>query len=127
MGELTDFSRFLVSGLPRCEGVFQIPQPVAAALDIDDVGGVQQPVEDSGGGGSDVVSFEVDPQAGPQCYGADDISTFQGSFSTTVDCTWHCADYSDREKAWVSIDFARGNEAGATWEKSHEFISSGVC
>ena len=40
-----------------------------------------------GGGGTEIiVNFNVDPAIEPQCYGTDDITTFKGSFLTSVDC-----------------------------------------
>lgn len=82
----------------------------------------------SGGGGqSDVVSFEVDPVAGPQCFGATETSSYEGTFTTFVDCTWFCADYKNRTDAYVDISFAREQEPGATWSKDSEFISDGIC
>lgn len=81
----------------------------------------------SGGGSSSIVSFSVDPIAGPTCHGASRQSQFQGSLSTTIDCTWFCADYKSHVNAYVSIDFRRRNQPGAVWEKSHEFITDGIC
>jgi hypothetical protein len=80
-----------------------------------------------GSGSSNVVSFEVDPVAGPTCHGATKQSTFEGSLWKSIDCTWYCASYKNHVNAYVSIDFRREHGPGETWAKSHEYISDGIC
>ena len=48
------------SGVCQLEGVLEVPEPVASALDVEDMSAVQQPVED--GGGQNLIAGELEAQ-----------------------------------------------------------------
>lgn len=73
------------------------------------------------------VSYSVDPATGPTCNNTSDISTFRGSYFTSVDCTWQCSTYKEQTNVYVSLDFRRRNQPGATWALDHEYVSGGIC
>ena len=45
-----------MSGVGELQRLLEVPEPVAAALDVEDMGAVEQAVED--GGGQDLVAGE---------------------------------------------------------------------
>lgn len=84
----------------------------------------------SGGGGGGIeknVVYTLHPTNGPSCTNADDFDRFTGRTYTSVDCRWLCANYKGQKRRYVSLDFQRRNQPGATWQLDNEYISTGIC
>lgn len=83
----------------------------------------------SSGGDSDAknVRWTLDPDKGPSCPNADDITRFNSDFAQSIDCIWACANYKGQRRVYVDLGFERRNQPGAKWIFDTEYVSSGIC